>query len=179
MDRNITNFDIKKIFKTKCKIVNYKSLPTKNNNYLNKLFNRGVKYIFILYEYKINYGHWTVILETKSTSGGKTAEFFDPYGAKPDSYLMEFTTTIKNKYGMEYPKVVNMLLEYSESHKNKSIEYNNYPLQSKAKGINTCGRWCVLRCFLSIFDIDQFYNLFKNKKNKDYVVMVATDAINL
>lgn len=129
----------------------------------------AVKYIFVLYEYKPNYGHWTCILKTKGPNGKPAVEFFDPYGIKPDHQIKGFSQKIKNEYGMNYPLVVKLLKESKYP-----IEYNNYKLQKYDPNIQTCGRWCMMRCLFDDLDVNKFKDLFTNKKiSKDELVTIG------
>lgn len=129
----------------------------------------AVPYIFVLYEYRPNYGHWTCLLKTKGKNGKPVVEFFDPYGIKPDHQRKGFSNKIKNKYGMNYPLVADLLLNSKYS-----IEYNNHKLQSYSPDIQTCGRWCMMRCVFDDLNIDQFKNLFSSKKfSKDQLVTLG------
>ena len=108
----------------------------------NKLLNNLP--IVILYETEPNFGHWTLL--HKLDNGN--IEFFDSYGFKPDS---EFKL-ISPEY--QYPHYLMELLK--KLSKLTQIHYNQYQLQSKANGVSTCGRWCILRRLYPDLDIDQF-----------------------
>lgn len=164
MDKSLSNFEIQNILKNSCLIVSYKKLkqiPT-----IDKLLKGKLKYLIILYEWKQGYGHWTCILKQ-----GKTLEFFDSYGTRPDMELKDISNYARNRFGMDFPLVAQMLLNSK-----KEIHYNNYQLQSQRKGVATCGRWVAYRCLNSNLNIDQFVQKIKKSpiKNKDEFIVQAT-----
>lgn len=133
----------------------------------------AVPFIFVLYEYKPNYGHWTCILKTKGKNGKPVIEFFDPYGVKPDRQRKGLSDKIKNQYGMKYPLVAKLLKESKFP-----IEYNNHKLQKYDPEIQTCGRWCMMRCVFNNYHIDEFKDLFTNKKfSRDRLVTISNMAM--
>lgn len=88
----------------------------------------------ILYQVEENYGHWVLLHAVP-----EGLEFFDPYGYMPDR---EFEV-------LEWKQphyVARLLRELSAI---VPIHYNQYDFQEKGMGVNTCGRWIVLR---SLFD---------------------------
>ncbi len=97
----------------------------------------------ILYLTSQDHGHWTLI---HRVPGG--IEFFDSYGYKPDQ---EFKFIDKN---MQFPKFVAKLL--SGIITRIPIAYNQYQFQQRAPGINTCGRWVIVRNMFSEVGIDDF-----------------------
>jgi hypothetical protein len=99
--------------------------------------------LVILYETRPNVGHWTLL---HRTSDG--VEFFDPYGFKPDR---EFEM-IRPEY--HQPHYINKLLrEISDM---IPLFYNQFSLQSRTPGINTCGRWVIARQMFSQYSIERF-----------------------
>ena len=157
MDHSISDDEIYKyLTRDKCKIVKYSQLSDIDNleNFLSdKLF------LVILYEWKENYGHWTCIIKNDFTN---TFEFFDSYGTKPDKQLFELDLRIRNNFGLDFPKVAILLYE-----SNRTIIYNNFKLQSTKEGINTCGKWVIIRCCMYITPIETFAKIFTIQKNHD------------
>ena len=80
-------------------------------------------------------GHFVLIKK-----GNDTVEHFDPYGLSlaEDLSLTHEPSTIKSA-----------LQDYN-------IEENKYKFQSKKPDVNTCGRWCVMRCLHSDMSLDDF-----------------------
>lgn len=156
MNISISETQIRDFFRGDCLILRYSEL--KDIHSLDDILDL-IPRLFLLYEYKDNYGHWVVIFKTINKKGQHCIEFFDSYGMKPDFQLKGFNKEIRNIYGMEYPYILKLL------HDSKyPIEYNNHKLQKKSDKITTCGRWCIIRSFLDQLPIDKFANLFKKNK---------------
>jgi len=118
------------------KIVKYSELSRYET--IEDLLPLKTDYRIILIEQNFNSGHWACILRY-----GKTIEWFDSYGLKPDGEL-RFISTIKKKLLGEDHKYLSNLL--SEAHsRGWDVVYNKKKLQKLKDGINTCGRWVLLR----------------------------------
>lgn len=104
--------------------------------------------VFILYESKPGYGHWTVLHRL----GPRDVELFDSYGLPIDDEL-KFIPQKYRKHSAQARAHLSQLLGHSPYR----VHYNNHHLQAVKKGINTCGRWCVARCVNNDMDIDTFY----------------------
>src|SRR5271166_4383669 len=101
--------------------------------------------VCILYLAKKNYGHWTLLHKTVDENGNEIIEFFDPYGIIIDGQF---------KYLPEMPHyMARMLLSLT---KIVDIHYNEYQFQEMRSGINTCGRWCIMRRLLENMPLEQF-----------------------
>lgn len=122
----------------------------------------------ILYLLKDNFGHWTALV--KDTGGEKCFEIFDSYGLFPDdelTYIPSGYRSISN----QIKKSLSLLVGNNiSSAPHIPIYYNKYSLQNKMSygtsgSINTCGRWCGMRCLLKRFNIREFIALFINQKS--------------
>ena len=166
MNVSINENQIRNVFGDKCIVIPYKKLYQITS--LDSQLSR-TPYIFILYEYEPNYGHWTLLFK----QGSKRVEFFDSYGTLPDSIQKKFPKKLRNEYGYQHKEVVDLMLN---SKLNK--EYNNYKLQSKNRSVKTCGRWCILRALASDVYIDDFAKMFLFKRlSPDQLVVKATKSI--
>jgi hypothetical protein len=166
MDYSLSGLDIENVlkkFNKKCYLTLYKNLIKYNT--IDELL-REARYIIILYETTKNYGHWCCLFKNNKNS----IEFFDSYGIRPDDELKYSTELFRKKNKMNFPLLTYLLLECPYN-----IEYNQYKLQKMTKDISTCGRWVLLRCLLSNFNIDNFYKIFKNVKNKDKATVIMTE----
>ena len=133
---NITDGDIRRYFGdgVESKILKYSELA--NYKTIDDLLPKPRDFRIILIEDSPNTGHWTCILKYD-----KTIEWFNPYGIRPDAQ--------KNLLG----KARNMLLGQSQDYmtnlmkasKGYKLIYNKKRLQKLKQGINTCGRWIILR----------------------------------
>src|SRR6185437_3614673 len=158
MDIALSNTDISKALNNKTKIIQYKDLLNyKDIDDLLYPHNKAV----ILYNTKENYGHWTCIIKRNDS-----IEMFDSYGYKPDDQQKYITEKVKSENNMDFPYLTYLLYKSKNKYK---IHYNNYKLQSEKDGINTCGRWVILRIHLKEMNIDEFSKLIKNDKNVYYL----------
>jgi hypothetical protein len=167
MNVSITNEQIEKVFGNDVLVTNYKDL-----NKIHSLdhFFKTKKALIVLYEYENGYGHWVLIIKSVNKKGKPVLEFFDSYGTMPDRHLTSFSKSIRNQYGMRYPKLSELLLKSTYP-----IEYNNHRLQKHDPKISTCGRWCVIRALFRDEHIDTFAKRFKNKKIKpDKLIVLST-----
>lgn len=99
--------------------------------------------VVILYLTSIDHGHWTLLHQV-----GNTLEFFDSYGIKPDHEFEHIGPE------MQFPKyLAKLLAKISET---REIHYNPYQFQAKRMGVNTCGRWVIVRHMYPRVDIDKF-----------------------
>lgn len=126
--------------------------------------------IFLLYEFKKNYGHWTLLFKQ-----GDTIEHFDSYNYKPDKEFSFIPNYFRKVNKMMYPQLTKMLYDSG-----KDIHYNNFELQSQGENIATCGRWCLLRLRFKHMNIDEFYDMMKYLQEKtglslDEIVYHLTD----
>lgn len=159
---SLSNHDLMKYMKGKCKIYTYNELSKFNN--LEEAF-ENTEVIFLLYETIKNYGHWCSILKRKNS-----IEFFDPYGIFPDEELKFTDDVFRLKNNMILPHLTYLLWK-----SRKRVEYNNYKLQSKKFGINTCGRWNLIRAQYKDINIDNFAKLLtKNNIPNDVLITLLT-----
>jgi hypothetical protein len=130
-----------------------------------------VDFRIVLIEQTPNSGHWCCILRY-----GKTIEWFDSYGIKPDGELT-FISKMKNKMLGQDVKHLTLMLNDAAARGWKCI-WNKKKLQKLQVGINTCGRWCLLRITMLtqfFFDLDEFLDFIeKNFKggalSKDHMI---------
>lgn len=151
MNYSLSNDDIKKYLGKQCKILRYADLKDISNL---DSFMKDFLYLIVLYTWKQNYGHWTVIIKNDYNN---TYEFFDSYGTKPDLQLMDVNMYIRNELGMTFPLLAELLHDTP-----RKIIYNSDKLQSPKKGINTCGKWVVFRCLTYLLPVETFADMFLN-----------------
>jgi hypothetical protein len=153
MNHALSNSEISKLFNGRVSILRYKDLayfPT-----IDKLLSPFNK-VFILYESKPGYGHWTLL--HKLNKGN--VEMFDSYGMKIDGEL-DYIPREYREESTQAKAYLSRLLANSKY----TIHYNDHPLQDTKKGISTCGRWCVLRAINKQMSIDTFANKVKEESN--------------
>ena len=144
-DIDLSGKDIETITQGKAKIWSYHQLYNLQN--INEVLGQNGCAI-ILYETKLNFGHWTACF----TVGDDTIEFFDSYGFAPDQEL--------NYAHYDKKPILSHFLEMS----GKKIIHNTMRLQQFAEDINTCGRWTSLRVRMRNLPLSVFQHLFKSNK---------------
>lgn len=171
MNIKISSNDIFKVLDGKCNIVLYKQLADVDN--INKLFHplnedpiksKNIVPCIILYETKDRSGHWCMIIKINKN----TMEFFDPYGIDMDTQL-RFIPENFRYFDTYYPHL-SWLVANS---KFNNIISNNYGLQEIRPGVNTCGRWVLLRALMWLnkhICLKCFINMFKNIRDRDMLV---------
>jgi hypothetical protein len=113
---------------------------------INELLPDERDYRIILTESKRNEGHWCCIMKyTDIKTGKKYIEWFDSYSGKPDSELAFIPDAIKKMLGQDKNYLSRILKTVKEPY---TILYNSKRYQTLKDGINTCGRWCILRLIL-------------------------------
>ena len=125
---------------------------------IEELLPNDVDYRIILIEQNPNSGHWTCILRY-----GKTYEFFDPYGLRFDEEL-NFISKVKNKLLGQDVKHLTILLNDAKA-RGWNVIWNKKKLQQLKEGVNTCGRWCLLRITMLtqfFFDLKEFQDFIEN-----------------
>lgn len=143
---SLSGADILQSLHGKCNLIQYKNIDKYIN--LKELLGKDKKCV-ILYNTNENYGHWTCIYEYNDT-----IFFFDSYGIIPDDELKW-----RRYYGADisnYRYLTKLLYESM-----CPVEYNEYQLQQKKDGINTCGRWVINRLKYPQISVDDYYNIFK------------------
>ena len=124
------------------------------------------KAIFLLYETEPDYGHWTLVFRQSPD----TVEFFDPYGVFLDDELSWVKLNTRRMLGQNVP-YLSRLFYYSRY---PNLIYNNYKFQKMGEGINTCGRWCVLRLVCRDYSLEEFKNAFLHKKGDDIATILTS-----
>jgi len=155
---SLTDGDIKRYFGdgAESKILKYSELA--NYGHIDELLPKPRDFRILLVEDSHNKGHWVCLLKYD-----KTIEYFCPYGVRPDAQ--------KNMLG----KVRNMMLGQEEDYLTKLIKaskgykvvYNKARLQKLREGINTCGRWVILRIICMkdmMMTLPMFQKMIKDTK---------------
>jgi hypothetical protein len=142
------------------KIVKYGDLDNYKN--IESLIPNNNDFVIILIENKLNSGHWVCLLRSNNT-----IEFFNSYGLKP-SVDLNFIDKIQNKLLGQDIKTLNILLNECKNRFN--IIYNKRRLQKLKEGINSCGRWCILRILMfRELNLDLYkFNIFIKKLEDKY-----------
>lgn len=144
----LTGEDVLNLANGKAHVMDYRDLRTYDD-----IFDamNGTGALILLYESSLNYGHWVCVIDR----GNNILEHFDSYGLKPDDEINFTSEDMREFLGEDYPHL--SVLLYNS---NCKIEYNQFKLQSKKKGINTCGRWTGMRIIFKNLSIENFAKLF-------------------
>lgn len=168
IQRPLSNLDIEKALNEKVKIVIYSDIKDmKNSDEFFKPYNMCC----VLYETGKRIGHWILITKRINNEGNPYIEFFDPYGQNLDEPL-EFS--VKND---KFPYLTNLF--YGSGINN--FTWSNLELQKLENGINTCGRWCILRGMNRDICLDCFQDEIINsgyypKLNDLYVYLMTKNV---
>ena len=161
------------------KLLKYSELANIHN--IDELLPEDEDYRIILTESQRNSGHWCVILKyTDPHTGKKYIEWFDSYSGKPDSELAFIPAPINRMLGQDKHYLSKILKTVKEPY---NILYNATKYQKLKDGINTCGRWCILRLMMhhigySLADFKKFIKeSSKMQNNKPYDILVC-DWVN-
>ena len=155
----ITNFDLESKF-PHCKIVKYADLDQYESIY--DLLPNQMDFCFILTEAKHNEGHWTVLI-----SNGSYFEYLDSYGDSPKSILDFIPKYMNSRLGNSWSQDLGKIIKSIK--KTDKFLYNKFPLQQEMEGINTCGRWVILRVATFLkesLDNKQFVSYIKGNKER-------------
>lgn len=126
-----------------------------NDENLNNLINENNGYCcFVLYENSPRVGHWTLLFYDDIDND---ISFFDPYGIFIDDQL-------KFSYYDNKDRILTDLILKEDN--SDTFEINDFKFQKFGDGINTCGKWCCVRYYVSKKGVSQkqFENYFKKIK---------------
>lgn len=149
-----------------CKILKYSELQGYGS--FDEMLPKEKDFAFLLLEESPNKGHWLGLLKY-----GDTAEVFDSYGGKPDSWL-KWNNPEKNKQlGQGHKSLTDLLQDHPGR-----VVYNPIHYQGEGSDINTCGRHVALRTkkMKEGMNLDQYYQWMERQKKdsgKDYDEIVS------
>jgi hypothetical protein len=145
----LTDGDLERYFGSgkNSEVMKYSELA--NYRTIDDLLPLSIDFRIVLVEQEKNIGHWVCILKYKNV-----IESFNSYGKDIDRQKDTFGA-IKNRLLGQQTDYLTKLVKKS---KYKYV-INKTPFQSKEEGINTCGRWCILRIIAMkdlFMDLEQF-----------------------
>lgn len=166
--RPLSNFDIERALNNKVKIVIYSDIKKMRDE---KEFFYPYDMCCVLYETGPEIGHWILITKHKNKKGKPYIEFFDPYGQNLDEPL-EFSVK-KDKF----PYLIDLFYGSGIN----DFTWSNLRLQKLQDGINTCGRWCILRGLnrhmcLDCFQDEIIHSGYYPKLNDLYVYLMTQNV---
>lgn len=153
--------DIERITEGKCRVALYSELAD-----CTSLEEAAAPYdaCVCLFETKPRVGHWICWFRVDEN----TWEWFDSYGARPDSEFKWITKETKEATGQE--EFITRLIAQASS--TTKMIWNQVPLQKLESGINTCGRWVAVRIRKRNLKLAKFQELFY--KSGDFLVTMMT-----
>ena len=134
-DNDLTQYFGKRDFKN---IIKYSDLA--NYNSIQQLLPKNKSWKIILIENEHNSGHWTLLLRYNNT-----IEWFNSYGTFPSAEL-DFISPQQKAMLNQDIKHLNILL--TQALPKFHIIYNKRKLQELKDGVNTCGKWIILRIIM-------------------------------
>jgi len=156
---NMTNDDIERYLGSPSEnyIIKYAELENIKN--INELLPMDRTFKIILIETEdFNIGHWVAILRFNNC-----IEYFNSYGEKPDKQKNKLISKLKNFIFNQDDNELTRLIKNRD--KDLKYTYNDYKFQKLKEGINTCGRWLVLRILLMRdlnMELDEFKRVIVN-----------------
>ena len=146
-DYSLSDGDIRKILGGNIKIFTYPQL--KNIRDINSLFDENGRCMILFLTNSETSGHWCCMLRKK-----KGIVFFDPYGEAPNDVVDDIPKSRLEELDMTSPYLTRLMKASG-----LPVFYNTYQYQKLRDGINTCGRWCVVRCFYANKSDEYFHNV--------------------
>ena len=163
--QDLTGQDVDYLTKNKAVLLLYKDLLNYNSIF-DAFSEHNVNNIILLFPVQSDTeGHYICVQKNDKT---KTVSHFDSYGISPDQELGYTTNQYvkRNLLGILYNKA---------QQQGWTFTYNKYQLQSWDTGINTCGRFCVLRVRMDYLNNDEFASLFlKQRFPPDWYITCLT-----
>lgn len=156
------------------KIIKYSEFQNYDN--IITLLPNEVDYRIVLTEMEEpNSGHWCCLMRR-----GNKYEWFDSYGVKPDGELNYVVKSLKKLFGEDKHYLSKLIKPIK-----KNFQYNPVKLQVLKDGINTCGRWTIVRliCFKLGYNLDDFLKFIMKScaelnKPPDVVIVDYTELQN-
>lgn len=145
----LTDGDLERYFGSgkNSEVMKYNELA--NYRTIDELLPLPIDFRIVLVEQEKNIGHWVCFLKYKNI-----IESFNSYGKDIDKQKDTFGK-IKNTILGQHTDYLTHLVKKS---KYKYV-INKTPFQSAEEGINTCGRWCILRIIAMkdlFMDLEEF-----------------------
>lgn len=161
ISKALSDSDIRQALNNDVNIVKYSEL--KNMKNIDELLrnDRAV----ILFELKKNDGHWCSVVRNK-----ERIIFTDSYGMFPENEIDYIPVSFK--YVSKQDRGYLLKLLYNQ---NLPVHFSQYRLQKLENGINTCGRYCVIRCIMKELNEDEFAKMLKSSEySPDELVSILT-----
>jgi len=165
----MTDAQIKQILGEGSKIMKYAELA--NYKTIDELLPREKDFVILLIEDQPQHGHFCILLKYDNT-----VEWFNSYAYYPDRQKNMLNKAMNVMLGQN-ENFVTELMKNSTGYK---LIYNKKRLQKLKEGINTCGRWTVLRamCLIEMgMNLTRFLKMISDEKKQSGLPADALVAI--
>lgn len=149
-DYPLSDGDIKKILGPGTRIMTYPMLQ--NMSSINECFDSKGRCILLFLTTGPTEGHWCCMLKK-----GNRIEYFDPYGESPEEMKEQMPQNLLEQLDESSPYLTNLMRASGIP-----IYYNTHAFQKDRRGINTCGRHCVVRCLYGNIPLEKYYDMIKD-----------------
>ena len=155
VNKALSDADLRTILGDDLKIIKYSELD--NYSDLDELLPNELDYCIVLYEEKLNSGHWVCLCKY-----GGVIEFFDPYGFKPDRPLKWISMKKRRMLDQDTPDLTHLL------GRERCIS-NGVKYQDPDDFVNTCGSHCCHRIYRlknGGMTLGQYHDFMKSIKQR-------------
>ena len=143
------------------RIIKYEDLDKYDS--IEKMLPDKIDSVIILFESKPDVGHWVCVVRID-----KNIMFFDPYGYRPDKFLLFTPKYMRKRLNQDIP-YLSLMLNDAIDNKLK-VTFNQYPFQSRENlAYKTCGRQVIsfiLYCINNKNPTIKKYKVFLDKLNE-------------
>ncbi len=153
-DYPLSDSDIRRILGDDISIVTYPDLNKVSD--IRQIFDKKGRCILLFLTASPTAGHWCALLNKKN---GIT--FFDPYGEPPEAQKEGADPALLEQLGETQPRLTELLRKSG-----KPVFYNGFPYQEDRKGVNSCGRWSVVRCLYAPKSDEYFHKVVMKARAK-------------
>lgn len=192
LDYPLNADEIEKLIPFDVNIVHYASLESYNDIF-ELMYPNNCVIIFLETEQQVGNvknGHWICLTlsprspcltksgihDIQATNLEYCINFFDSYGSNGDEIKDDLDDNLMELTGQANDLLTKLL--YDANKEGYYIEYNEKPLQKLKKGINTCGRFVVLRILTKNFPLEYFQKFMMiGGTSPDEKSVILTDPV--
>jgi len=177
VSKELTGTEIAELIGTDGLVITYPELYRYDS--IDELFSNGINKVVILYlqdkRGETYQGHWVVLTKHRNR-----VLFFDSYGILPDNELRWNNSTDNRELNQHRGNYLTTLLkDYAD--RGGTVEYNEKRFQEHNHGVNTCGRYAVLRAIFYRVPLKTFQRVLDDIRRAgvklDEAVVCLTDSL--
>lgn len=120
-------------------------------------------------------GHWTLLLQHSP----QNIEWFDSFGLAPDGDARWLTPQQRAHLGEAQPLIHQVLRRMKAANPDLEVFYNSHDFQSKAPGVDDCGRHVATRAAYSNLSLDEYADMIRRSGMSADEFVVAFTAARL